>query len=350
VAAVRNARRVLQWLWAGLLACSGCLWWAKRQLRRNGAVVALTFHRVLSDTSYRKTHSLPGMVVRERTFRELVAHVLRRCEPIDLQEVEPGKPCGKLSVAFTFDDGWSDNYTTAFPIVRANRIPLTVFVCSGLVGKNSPFWPEQVTALLRAVRPTAGVDEITALIETLKQRTSEVREKYLAKLSEKASEQGISLEPLSVDGMLSWREISEMDRAGVRFGSHTHTHQILTTVPTETARQEISESKVAIETALSKRCDVFAYPNGNWSHEPRNILAELGFGLAFTTERGAWTATSDRLTIPRSNVCEGDLVGPTGRFWTTMFEYTTFWKAWRATRTGARLRVRARQQHVSAQS
>jgi peptidoglycan/xylan/chitin deacetylase (PgdA/CDA1 family) len=346
----RNARRILQWLWAGFLASSGCLWWAKRQLRANGAIVTLMFHRVLGDADYRRTYCLPAIIVRERAFREFLTHVVRRYEPVDLREAEPGKPGKKLCVAFTFDDGWSDNYTVAFPIARAYRIPLTVFICSRLVGRNTPFWHERIIALLRAVRPAAENGEITALIERLKQCTPETRERYQVKLSKQARKLGMSVEPSSVDGMLSWPEITEMDRAGVTFGSHTQTGQILTTVPVDTARQEVLGSKAAIESALSKRCNVFAYPNGNWSPETRRLLAEAGFELAVTTEPGAWTATCDPLAVPRCNVYEGNLVGPTGRFSPTIFEYTILWKAWCATRANSRLRARAQHQPASATS
>jgi peptidoglycan/xylan/chitin deacetylase (PgdA/CDA1 family) len=336
---VKKARKVLQWLWARFLAASGCLWWAKRQLRGDGAVVALIFHRVLDDWGYQKTHSQPEIIVREQTFREFVAHVASNYEPVDLQAAAPGMPCSKLRVAFTFDDGWGDNYRFAYPIARAYRIPFVVFVCSGLVGRKAPFWPEQVIALLRAIQPPAEDAEITVLIESLKKCTSEERWQRLAKLSKQASEQGVSLEPSDVDGTLSWREIAEMDRAGVRFGSHTQTHQILTTIRADAARQEVVESKAAIESALGKRCDAFSYPNGNWSPETRRVLAEAGFKLAVTTEPGAWTATCDPLSIPRFNVYEGKVVGPTGRFSPAMFEYTIFWKAWRATKAKSRLKV-----------
>ena len=344
---VRKARRVARCLWVGLLASSGCLWWAKRQLRGNGAVIALAFHRVLDDASYRQTHSLSGTIVRERTFRELVAYVARECEPVDLHGTLSSQPCSKLRVTFTFDDGWSDNYTTALPIAQANRVPLTIFVCPELVGKHSPFWPERVVALMRALEPMHLDSEIYALIESLKLCPRDVREQYLAKLSEQAFEQGISIEPSSVDGMLSWAEIEEMDRQGVNFGSHTQTHQILTTVPVETASQEVLESKAAIEGALNKRCDVFAYPNGNWSSATRRILAESGFRLAMTTECGAWNAKCDPLAIPRSNVHEDNLIGLTGRFSPAMFVYTTFWKPWRATRANSRTGARAPQQSVT---
>ncbi len=336
---VKKARKVLQWLWARFLAASGCLWWAKRQLRGDGAVVALIFHRVLDESSYQKTQSQPEIVVREHTFRELVAHIVSRCEPVDLREAAPGMPGSKLKVAFTFDDGWEDNYTVAFPIIRGCGIPLIIFVTSGLVGRNSPFWPEQVIGLLRAIQPSVEDTEIEALIEGLKKCTAEERELRLAKLSEQAREKGTSPEPSSVDRTLSWQQILEMDRIGVEIGSHTQTHQILTFVGAEIARREVSESKAAIESALGKRCEAFSYPNGNWSPETRSLLAESGFKLAVTTETGAWTAACDPLSIPRVNVYEGKLVGPTGQFSPVMFEYMTFWKAWRATRAKSRLGV-----------
>jgi hypothetical protein len=50
-----------------------------------------------------------------------------------------------------------------------------------------------------------------------------------------------------------------------------------------------------------------------------------------TTEKGAWLKNTDPLCIPRVNVYEENLVGPFGHFSPAMFEYTTLWKAWRAT-------------------
>jgi peptidoglycan/xylan/chitin deacetylase (PgdA/CDA1 family) len=332
-------RRVLQWLWARFLSASGCLWWAKRQLRGNGAVVALIFHRVLDESSYRTTRSQPEIVVRENTFRELVAHIASRFEPVDLREAAPGKLGEKLRVAITFDDGWEDNYTVAFPIICKYGIPVIIFVTSGFVGMNAPFWPEQVIGLLRAMNSSIENTEIEAMIESLKKHSAEEREQCLVKLLEQASEKGMSLQPSSIDRTLSWQEIWEMDRIGVEIGSHTQTHQILTTVGTDTARQEVLESKATIERALGKLCDVFSYPNGNWSPETRNMLAESGFRFAVTTDPGAWTAACDPLCIPRVNVYEGKVVGLTGRFSPAMFEYMTFWKAWRATRAKSRLRV-----------
>ena len=343
---VTKARLLAQWLWAELLSITGCLWWAKRQLLGQEAVIVLTLHRILDEISYQTTNSTRGIVVRERTFRKLIEYIKQRCEAVELRE--PGKSHGRLRVALTFDDGWSDNYSIAFPIVSANRIPITVFVCSGLIGEKAPFWPERVRALMQAIQPNSGEEQITATIETLKLCTEDVRCEYVAKLCEQVHKMGKTVEPSSVDRLLTWDEIEEMDRRGVRFGSHTHTHQILTTVPVERAHEEVHVSKAALEICLNRACDAFAYPNGNHSEATRQVLMEAGYKWAVTTERGTWTGADDPLAICRSNVCEGDIVGWSGEFSAAMFEYTTFWRAWRAAKTSTGMSVRTQEERLSA--
>jgi peptidoglycan/xylan/chitin deacetylase (PgdA/CDA1 family) len=339
-----RTRPSLQLVWARLLQASGCLWWAKRQLRRRGAVMVLTFHRVLNDADCRRTCSLPAIVVRRQTFENLAQYVAGECEAVDFARAIDA-PTGRLRVMFTFDDGWKDNYTNALPVMRAHGIPATAFVCPGLIGRTLPFWPELIASLLGQTSPAVSGAEIESLIETLKTYSTERRQQFIARLYALHAPVDGNGE-YSGDRTVSWDEIREMYAAGVIFGCHTHTHQILTTVPAQTARQEIRESKQAIEAALYSHCDLFAYPNGNTSAETRRILAEEGFTAAFTTERGAWTSGTDRMGIPRVNVCEASVVGLTGRFSPAMFQYNVFWSAWRALRAERRVRVESRPKPV----
>src|SRR5262249_32965137 len=152
------------------------------------------------------------------------------------------------------------------------------------------------------------------VIENLKKAEPEQRERYLANLREQVQKRAGTVESTGVDCTLSWAAVAEMGQRGVRFGAHTQTHQILTKLPQNEARREVRASKAASESALSADCDTFAYPNGNWSPEIREMLADAGFELAVPPEYGAWTTACDRLAIPRVNICEDNVVGPTGRF------------------------------------
>jgi peptidoglycan/xylan/chitin deacetylase (PgdA/CDA1 family) len=336
-----NARQILRWLWINLLAASGCLWWLKRKLRAEGSVVALVLHRVMRDRDYAQTCSQPEILVREQTFRELAAYVAREYQAVDLHDALAGAPSQKLKIVFTFDDGWWDNYAVLLPIAQEHNIPLTIFICPELVGKSTPFWPERVIGYLHASRPDAGARGIDAMIESLKKLAPQDREQQLARLEKEANRSGAKAEVTAadsakIDRTLSWQEIQQMDRAGVRFGSHTRSHEILTAVSDETARQQVEGTDAAIAQVLGKACTAFSYPNGNWSAAARSIVADAGFKLAVTADRQIWTADCDPLAIPRSNVYEEDLVGLSGRFSPAMFEYATIWKAWRRSKLNAR--------------
>jgi peptidoglycan/xylan/chitin deacetylase (PgdA/CDA1 family) len=313
-------RRWLRWIRAGMLARLGGVWWARRRLRAEGAVVVVALHRVLEDADLERTNSLPGIILRRPTFEGLAEHVSRSYEAVDLARPIPRGPGTRLRIALTFDDGWIDNYAAAFPIARSHGIPITVFVCPGLAGRQSPFWPERLAASIRTARPSATSEEIEAVVERLKP------------CSPDAQRIAAAVRPDGADSTIGWDGIRRMAGLGVVIGAHTQTHQILTTLPSAAARVEIRESKSAIEQALGSRCDLFAYPNGNHSAQTRALVAGAGFRLAFTVERGAWMAATDPFAIPRVNLSESDVADPGGGFSPAMFDYTVVWKAWRASR------------------
>jgi peptidoglycan/xylan/chitin deacetylase (PgdA/CDA1 family) len=347
-AALHPLRLAARSTWVWFLEACGCLAWAERQLRKSGAVVVLTFHRVLDDDALQDTNSLPGIIIRENTFRDCLHYISENTDPVVLSDATPGQGAGRLRIGITFDDGWRDNYTTALPILRVYRLPVTIFVCPALSGKAAPFWPERVIALLRKTKPGSKPAQFASQIEMLKRKAPEERDCYLAALRERVRADG-TIETFHTDRTLPPDEMLEMSRKGIGFGSHTHTHQILTTISEASAREELRGSKVELELLLGRPCGVFAYPNGNWSPETRRVVEQAGFMRAVTTQCGAWTPTTDPLAIPRVNVCEDNVVDMRGVFWPAMFRYTVLWKAWLATRRLTR-RVRVEELGVPVQT
>ncbi|MBS1824076.1 MAG: polysaccharide deacetylase family protein [Acidobacteria bacterium] len=314
-------RCLLHWLRAAGLWGIGGLWIAKRQLRRNGSIVVLALHRVLNDAELPRTNSLPGIVMRRETFDRLVAYIADRFRVVRTDDSFSGDRA-HVRVALTFDDGWRDTGENALPVAGSHAVPFTVFVCPGLVGKNSPFWPERVVGMMKRTKGDAE-----AAIAKLKLCRPRDRELAIAELG--ANTEG-EVESGGCDGTLSWQQLSLMRDRGVSIASHGCNHEILTVLEERGVEEEVQSSKRILEERLNQPCRVFAYPNGNHSPQVRRVLAAAGYERAFTTERGAWSRFSDPLAIPRINVYEGNVTGPNGRFSPLLFEYTVFWRSWRA--------------------
>jgi len=338
----RTGRRVAKEAYLRVLFLTGLLWWARWRVAKLG-VVAITLHRVLPDEQYDSAQLQPGMAVRARTFESFLDYVARHCECVPPGDGVLGNPLARERrprLALTFDDGWKDNFEAAFPISRKYKIPFTVFICPQMMTRRESFWTSQAGSLWAAAQRSGKLDVISALagrqagrsanslIEGLKHVSSKDREALISRmqaaLQPYIQEAGVE----SSEQMLTWREVKEMSAAGVAFGSHTNTHAILTDIPGSEALQELTESKKAIEAEL-RACSLFAYPNGDWSPQVRDLVAQAGYQAAFINAPGIWREQGHRLSIPRINLWEGSLTGPGGRFSRAMLEYAVFWKAYR---------------------
>lgn len=130
------------------------------------------------------------------------------------------------SVVLTFDDGYRDTYTEAYPILQHHAFPATVFLVSDAVGTAN------------------GWD-----------RSGELWGRPL----------------------LGWDEARVMAAAGIGVGAHTRTHVALPTVRRPRAEEEILGSKAALEQALDTPVMTFAYPHGEFDATEEEIVARGGF-------------------------------------------------------------------------
>ena len=315
------ARARVKALWAGLLRISGLLFLAKRWVRRHGVIV-LTFHRVLRDAELEQTASLPGMLVREQTFGDFLKYAAEKCELVDISREPDWRPGSKMKLAITFDDGWFDNAAIADPIACRHRVPIAIFIVSDTMGATLPFWPERAVSALSGSQEIGYVEQT---IENLKGLPAAERDQRVRQL---VAEHATPQSHPSVDRTMTWEQAGELDCHGVVFGSHTSTHEILTTIPLKQAEEEIAGSRERIEQKLGKPCQLFSYPNGNCSEEVRKLVQRTGYKFAFLNQDpGVWTRDCDPFLVPRVNVCEYHLIDAKGRFSPLIFDYSVVWKA-----------------------
>ncbi len=298
-----------------------------RGTRPTPRCVVISYHRVAWEQ--------PGyhdIAVTPRTFRRHLEYLVRHgygfLSLSQYHEYLAGqRTLDRDSVLITFDDGYRDNYTAAFPVLRDLGVPAAVFLCTGPIETNALLWWDRVALAVRSLRRVgvAGVDtdrelpeQVSALllpalkgsdrrasaaighlVDFLKARPSDEREKIIVALERDA--------PLDSDRelMLTWDMVREMHRAGIEFGAHTVTHPVLSRLTVESARSEIADSKRSIERNVGVTVTAFAYPYGKSDYfdaSTVDALRECGLLWAYTTENGRNDGRSDPLALRRNGM------------------------------------------------
>ncbi len=200
----------------------------------------------------------------ERQMRFLKEHnynVITLEEAADIIKNKRKAPAG--AIVITFDDGYKNNYTYAFPILKKYNFPATVFV------------------IVNEMNDPAGV-------------------------------------------CLSWDDISAMQASGlITIGSHTFTHPLLTELTSqERIKNEIAGSKIALEEKLGREVNAFCYPAGRFNEKIKQVVIDAGYQVAVATNPGKKSSDDDifafkRLRISRN--CDNLFV-----FWVETSGYYNF--------------------------
>jgi peptidoglycan/xylan/chitin deacetylase (PgdA/CDA1 family) len=243
-----------------------------------------------------------GVIINEHTLtaeqmRRHVEVLARWFDFIHLDELpqrlrSPGR---RPFCLLTFDDGKRSHFTRVAPELERRRVPAVFNVTTDPLTDGRCFWFDRRRQLVRALgHCPAGLE-----VKTLKQLP-------YAKLTERLESAcaRAGLPSAGEDGdedaqPLSWDEARDMHRRGFTFGAHGRTHAILTRESKATAFAEIEESLACVSSELGSRCNVFAFPNGNYDSELMQHAVRCGASSVMTTEP-MWTDARVALTrLPR---------------------------------------------------
>jgi len=211
-------------IFAFLFFYSGLCRLRERLIHKNKAIV-LMYHRVLAE-SENKDNLHPGMYVSTLSLDLHLRYLSKYYSIVTLDELQQWK-LGRMSFektpcVITFDDGWRDNYTNAFPLLKKYDVPATIFLVTGAI--DTPDY-------------------------------------------------------------LSTAQIVEMEEEKINFGSHTVSHCVLTEVPRDELEYELLHSREALKRYVKCPSDWFCYPKGGQNTGVR-VAVEKYYRSALTTIRG----------------------------------------------------------------
>ena len=123
-------------------------------------VLILSYHRVVKDYAQEKDRSLFTLNIGQQTFRRHVEALLRTHDVVSIDEalaVLAGTRAAKRDVAvITFDDGYRDVYTHAFPVMRELGVPGIVYVPSSFAGTDRKLGHDRLWLALEQMRQRNG--------------------------------------------------------------------------------------------------------------------------------------------------------------------------------------------------
>lgn len=281
----------------------------------------MAYHRVIPAAAAVVDHVHSSMWITPETLAAQIAWMRRVGDVVDLYTLlDADTPATTRPMfALTFDDGWRDNYTMAFPVLREAGVPATVFLVSEATEHDRLFWSEDVLTKTHHVSqrqgPALALNALAALwpdsqprpsvsapgtlcehwVEALKlvaegERRSRIHD-YLRRI-------GASVEPLN-GYIMTWDQAREMSAHGIAFGSHTHTHRILEGLDEGDALHEVTVSQSIISNELQCDVDLFCYPNARYTGNEGALLARCGYRYGFIIDGRQVGRPIDPFYVPR---------------------------------------------------
>jgi peptidoglycan/xylan/chitin deacetylase (PgdA/CDA1 family) len=266
----------------------------RRLGKRDGALI-LYGHRVSDDDE----GYLQGL--KPEWLEQQLAYLTRHYEVIPLRTLvecfEQKRPVPQRSVVLTFDDGFRDNLTNAFPILQKYGVPATIFVVTGSLTHGDLPWSQRLGYIFQHTTeatlrqplvaegewdlstPEARVAAYSKAKQPIREMGREARDRTIAKIAAE-----LRVEPPR-DRMLTWGHARELQAAGFEIGAHTYSHPLLAKIPLEEARWEMASSMQDLKDRLGVGRPAFCFPAGSQNAELRSLVENMGFRSVFIPNR-----------------------------------------------------------------
>jgi peptidoglycan/xylan/chitin deacetylase (PgdA/CDA1 family) len=223
------------------------------------------------------------------------------------------------AVAITFDDGLSDFYRRAFPLIQEFEVPVTLYLTTFYSHYQRPVFDLMCSYLLWKGRSKAiDLQKLTGQDIQTNLQELDARENALGQIHAFARGQKLSADEkdafaaslaaqldVDYDALLEQRllhnltagEVGILNAGGIDVQLHTHRHR--TPLDRQLFLREIEDNRQSIRDMTGKNPIHFCYPSGVYDQKFLPWLREAGVVSATTCESGFASRSSNQLLLPR---------------------------------------------------
>jgi peptidoglycan/xylan/chitin deacetylase (PgdA/CDA1 family) len=283
-------------------------WLARMSSARAG--VAIVYHRVGGRAGGEPSREiLPAVssAVFDRQLRHLRRHY--RVVPAAelLEAVRSRRRRERFPVAITFDDDLASHVRDALPALRRGGLSASFFLTgASLDGPHSFWWEDLQRAIDDELIAPDGLPhvDVGVALERSPRAILDLAGAIVRLPPEQRDEVAVALReavgPPSADNGLRSHDVRALADAGCTVGFHTLRHYALPGLSDLELEQALRDGREALAAAAAAPVDLLGYPHGKADARVAEAARAAGFALAFTTARGAVTADTDPLRMPRT--------------------------------------------------
>jgi peptidoglycan/xylan/chitin deacetylase (PgdA/CDA1 family) len=261
----------------------------------------LMFHRVLPRNDQLRIHNHKSLEISPEQLENIIQYFnKKKYRAISLDELVVDHSSiskNEKFVIYTFDDGYIDNYTYAYPIFKKHGIPFTIYVATNMPDGNALLWwylLEELIVKNSKIILNSVSGPLTYYTRTTKEKEivfNEIRKLFASANKPQLDLLVKSLEindvsrvnSLTRELALTWKQLIELSRDPlVTIGAHTVNHFPLNTLSYKESEFEILKSKEIIESHGLPPVKHFCYPLGYYGDKEIKILQKSQYKSATT--------------------------------------------------------------------
>ena len=285
----------------------------------NGCLRILAYHRVWDEPPETFAFDEELISANSEDFHRQMSWIKKHFEILSFADLhacaQQNRPWPRRALLVTFDDGYADNYTHAFPILKELNLPATIFLSTGYIDKPRLFWWDLIAYCVKKTKLSKikwpDISSHALSFENEKTRRVSIDKILLWIKSVADNEKNDFLEklphslevplPADISGamQLNWAQVREMAAQRIEFGGHSVTHPILSNIGAPQLEHEIAGCKRAIETQLEGEVLVFSYPNGQSSPAVHDAVQRAGYAYSTAYYAGVAHPSLGRYGLPR---------------------------------------------------